>query len=141
MTSRIESAAPQPDKSRSEALGDTAVSVDKASSSSLLGYSTLTWLAASVVGVLAGLVELTSAPVDERTLQISVLLAGAAGGSVQSLQSLVAFLGNRAFQRAWTPYYVLRPALGAATAFVSYVALRAAFTGSGVQAAQLNYYG
>jgi len=110
-------------------------------SSGGLGGVTFGWLTLSAVAVFYFLVRLTSAPIEERTLQFSVLLAGGAGGSIQSLQSLVVFLGNRSYQRAWTPYYVLRPALGAATAFVCYIVLRAAFTGSSVEAARLNYYG
>jgi len=132
---------PLDDSGSQTSVGNPAGRVGEDRGSARLGYSSLLWLASTVVAVLVGLVQLTNAPIDERMLVISVLLAGAAGGSLQSLQSLVAFLGNGAFQRAWMAYYMLRPALGAATAFVSYAILRATFIGGGVEASRLNYYG
>ena len=53
------------------------------------------------------------------------LLAGITGSFLQSAQSLIAFIGNDAFKRSWTAWYVLRPWIGAVLGFALYFALRA----------------
>lgn len=61
---------------------------------------------------------------DQDELLLAVILAGAIGSYIHSVNSFVTYVGNRRFVQSWTPWYVLRPFVGVAMALVFYVVIR-----------------
>jgi len=105
------------------------------------GIPVLVFLIAVIGVTVYQLFLLITGPITERTLVASVLLAGAGGALLNSVQSLSVFLGNRVFKPSWVPYYIVKPAIGGALAFAFYAVFRAGLVSSAVAADQLNYYG
>ena len=78
----------------------------------------------------------------EVQLALLVLFAGALGSIIHTLQSLADFLGNRTLTGSWFWWYVTRPFLGMAIAFVVYAVLRAGFlTGTPADVRVVNPFG
>jgi hypothetical protein len=77
----------------------------------------------------------------EQSLFIIVLLAGALGGALHALNSLVGFLGNKQFEGNWGWWYFVRAPIGAGLAAAVFVAVRAGFMTSSVSNNDLNYFG
>lgn len=69
------------------------------------------------------------------------LLAGALGGCVHGIRSVVRHLGVRRFESSWVPWYICRPVLGAALAFVFYVVVRGGFLTMSTNGSDINPYG
>ena len=69
---------------------------------------------------------------DEVRVLLVVLAAGAIGSMVHTIRSFVGFAGNRQLVTSWIPWYVLRPASGAALALVFYLVVRAGLIDTGV---------
>jgi hypothetical protein len=72
---------------------------------------------------------------------VTVALAGALGGSVHSLRSLGWYIGNRNLRWSWTPFYLLRPLVGATIATVFYLVLRAGLFSPSTQTKTTSPYG
>src|SRR4030042_1903723 len=53
-----------------------------------------------------------------------VLLAAALGSYVHAATSFATYVGNRSFVESWTWWYILRPPIGIALAFVFYLVIR-----------------
>jgi hypothetical protein len=67
---------------------------------------------------------------QEERLLLLVILAGAIGGLLHAIRSLVSYVGNRKFVLSWLPFYYLAPFSGATLAFVSYIVIRGGFFSS-----------
>ena len=74
----------------------------------------------------------TGEDLNQVQVLIVVLMAGAVGSLIHSLRSFVVFVGNRQLVTSWIPFYVLRPASGAAMALVFYLVLGDALLGTKV---------
>jgi hypothetical protein len=59
----------------------------------------------------------------ERSVLLLVLLAGALGGTLYSLISLVWYIGNRELKWSWVPSYIVRPFTAAALACIFFLTL------------------
>jgi hypothetical protein len=59
---------------------------------------------------------------SQRCILILVLLAGALGGTLHSIRSIVWYVGNRDLRRSWVPMYFFRPLTGAALACIFFLA-------------------
>jgi hypothetical protein len=78
----------------------------------------------------------------EMQLILMALFAGGLGGFVHALKSLTDFIGNRTAITSWSWWYVGRPFLGAALAFIMYSVLRGGFlTGSPADVRVVNPFG
>jgi len=77
---------------------------------------------------------------DERLLLL-VIIAGMLGAFVHGATSLADYLGNNAFNRNWTWFYLLRPAIGMSLALVFYFAIRGGFLSTTGGAKDINPYG
>ncbi|HEU4933213.1 MAG TPA: hypothetical protein VFT48_14115, partial [Pyrinomonadaceae bacterium] len=77
---------------------------------------------------------------DERLLLL-VIIAGMLGAFVHGATSLADYLGNNAFNRSWTWFYLLRPAIGMSLALVFYFAIRGGFLSTTGGAKDINPYG
>lgn len=77
---------------------------------------------------------------DERLLLL-VIVAGMLGAFVHGATSLADYLGNNAFNRSWTWFYLLRPAIGMSLALVFYFAIRGGFLSTTGGAKDINPYG
>lgn len=77
---------------------------------------------------------------DERLLLL-VIIAGMLGAFVHGATSLADYLGNNAFNRSWTWFYLLRPAIGMALALVFYFVIRGGFLSTTGGADDINPYG
>ena len=77
---------------------------------------------------------------DERLLLL-VIVAGMLGAFVHGATSLADYLGNNAFNRNWTWFYLLRPAIGMSLALVFYFAIRGGFLSTTGGAKDINPYG
>ena len=77
---------------------------------------------------------------DERLLLL-VIIAGMLGAFVHGATSLADYLGNDAFNRNWTWFYLLRPAIGMSLALVFYFAIRGGFLSTTGGAKDINPYG
>lgn len=104
-------------------------------------YSALTWLALSLLAALTGILLVSGEKVSDSRLLLAVTLAGAGGATLQAFTALIGYIGNRAYQRSWTAYFVLRPFAGAGMALLVYVSLRAALLDGHAGVAGLNFYG
>jgi len=78
----------------------------------------------------------------EMQLLLMVLFAGALGSLVHAVKSLADFIGNRTAITSWTWWYVTRPFLGSALAFIVYAVLRGGFlTGTPADVRVVNPFG
>lgn len=77
---------------------------------------------------------------DERLLLL-VIVVGMLGAFVHGATSLADYLGNNAFNKNWTWFYLLRPAIGMALALVFYFAIRGGFLSTTGGAKDINPYG
>jgi hypothetical protein len=77
---------------------------------------------------------------DERLLLL-VIIAGMIGAFVHGATSLADYLGNNCFNKSWTWFYLLRPAIGMALALVFYFAIRGGFLSTTGGAKDINPYG
>jgi hypothetical protein len=78
----------------------------------------------------------------EVQLLLLVVCAGALGSFVHALKSFSDFLGNRSLTESWFAWYMSRPFLGMALAFVFYAVLRGGFlTGTPADVRVVNPFG
>ena len=77
---------------------------------------------------------------DERLLLL-VIVAGMLGAFVHGATSLADYIGNNNFNRNWTWFYLLRPAIGMSLALVFYFVIRGGFLSTTGGAADINPYG
>ncbi|HET6977116.1 MAG TPA: hypothetical protein VFI24_12385 [Pyrinomonadaceae bacterium] len=77
---------------------------------------------------------------DERLLLL-VIVVGMLGAFVHGATSLADYLGNNAFNKSWTWFYLLRPAIGMSLALVFYFAIRGGFLSTTGGAKDINPYG
>jgi hypothetical protein len=77
---------------------------------------------------------------DERLILL-VIVAGILGSFVHAATSLGDYLGNDNFNRNWTWFYLLRPAIGMALALVFYFVIRGGFLTTSGGAKDINPYG
>jgi len=77
---------------------------------------------------------------DERLILL-VIFAGILGAFVHGATSLADFLGNNNFNRSWTWFYFLRPAIGMSLALVFYFVIRGGFLSTTGGASDINPYG
>ncbi len=77
---------------------------------------------------------------DERLLLL-VIVAGILGSFIHGATSLADYIGNDAFNRRWTWFYLLRPVIGMALALVFYFVIRGGFLTTNVGATDINPYG
>lgn len=76
---------------------------------------------------------------DERLLLL-VIVAGILGAFVHGATSLADYIGNNNFNRSWTWFYVLRPAIGMSLALVFYFVVRGGFLSTTGGAQDINPY-
>lgn len=82
-----------------------------------------------------------SITVDEQ-LFVVVALAGALGGLVHALRSIVWYIGNRQLRWSWVAFYFLLPIVGAAGGTIFYILARGGlFSPSTSSSANLNPFG
>jgi hypothetical protein len=72
---------------------------------------------------------------------VMVAFAGALGGMVHALRSVAVYLGNRELRWSWTPFYILKPVLGAVLATLLYFVLRAGLFSPSASTQQASPYG
>jgi hypothetical protein len=72
---------------------------------------------------------------------VTVAFSGALGGMVHSIRSLVVYMGNRRLRWSWTPFYLLKPVLGAMLATLLYFVLRAGLFSPSASTTQASPYG
>lgn len=72
---------------------------------------------------------------------VTVAVAGALGGTVHVLRSIVWYTGNRLLKWRWVPFYVMRPVLGAAMATLLYFLVRAGFFSPSSSTTEASPYG
>jgi hypothetical protein len=77
---------------------------------------------------------------DERLLLL-VIVAGILGAFVHGATSLADYIGNNNFNKSWTWFYLLRPAIGMALALVFYFVIRGGFLSTSGGAKDINPYG
>lgn len=77
---------------------------------------------------------------DERLILL-VIIAGMLGSFVHGATSLADFIGNNKFNKNWTWFYLLRPAIGMALALVFYFVIRGGFLTTSGGAKDINPYG
>ena len=77
---------------------------------------------------------------DERLLLL-VIVAGILGAFVHGATSLADYIGNNNFNKSWTWFYLLRPAIGMSLALVFYFVIRGGFLSTTGGAADINPYG
>jgi hypothetical protein len=80
-------------------------------------------------------------PADEARIFIIVVIAGAIGGAIHSLRSLMWYVGNRNLLWSWVPMYCLLPFIGALLAAIFYVVLRGGLLTVQTSTTNLNVYG
>src|SRR5215472_18553493 len=78
-----------------------------------LAYPALGWLVLSLLAAFAGILLISGEKISESRLLVAVTLAGAGGATLQAFTALLGYIGNRAYQRSWTAYFLLRPIAGA----------------------------
>jgi hypothetical protein len=104
-------------------------------------YVTLGWLVLTFLAALTGILLISEEAISDSRLLLAVALAGAGGATLQGFTALLDYIGNRAYQRSWTAYFLLRPLVGAGIALVVYVLVRSTLVHSNAGAAVLNFYG
>jgi hypothetical protein len=77
---------------------------------------------------------------DERLLLL-VIVAGILGAFVHGATSLADYIGNNNFNKSWSWFYLLRPAIGMALALVFYFVIRGGFLSTSGGAKDINPYG
>lgn len=77
---------------------------------------------------------------DERLILL-VIIAGILGSFVHGATSLADYIGNDNFNRSWTWFYLLRPAIGMSLALVFYFVVRGGFLTTSGGAKDINPYG
>ena len=77
---------------------------------------------------------------DERLIML-VIVAGILGSFVHGATSLADFMGNNRFNKNWTWFYLLRPAIGMSLALVFYFVVRGGFLTTTGGAKEINPYG
>lgn len=77
---------------------------------------------------------------DERLILL-VIIAGMLGSFVHGATSLADFIGNNKFNKDWTWFYLLRPAIGMSLALVFYFVVRGGFLTTSGGAKDINPYG
>jgi hypothetical protein len=77
---------------------------------------------------------------DERLILL-VIIAGILGSFVHAATSLADYIGNDNFNKTWTWFYLLRPAIGMALALVFYFVIRGGFLTTSGGAKDINPYG
>lgn len=77
---------------------------------------------------------------DERLILL-VIVAGMLGSFVHGATSLADYLGNNKFNKNWTWFYLLRPAIGMSLALVFYFVIRGGFLTTSGGAKDINPYG
>jgi len=70
-----------------------------------------------------------------------VIIAGILGSFVHAATSLADYIGNDNFNKSWTWFYLLRPAIGMALALVFYFVIRGGFLTTSGGAKDINPYG
>jgi len=70
-----------------------------------------------------------------------VIIAGILGSFVHGATSLADYIGNNNFNRTWTWFYLLRPAIGMALALIFYFVVRGGFLTTSGGAKDINPYG
>jgi len=70
-----------------------------------------------------------------------VIIAGILGSFVHGATSLADYIGNENFNKSWTWFYLLRPAIGMALALVFYFVIRGGFLTTSGGAKDINPYG
>jgi hypothetical protein len=78
---------------------------------------------------------------DDARIFIVVVMAGAIGGAIHSLRSLMWYVGNRNLLWSWVPMYCLLPVIGALLAAIFYVVLRGGLLTVQTPTSNLNVYG
>ena len=84
----------------------------------------LSTAADSAAHVIAAASEQTRLVLSQGDMLLVVVLAGAIGSYIHSVNSFITYVGNRSFVRSWIPWYALRPFMGVAMALVFYVVIR-----------------
>ena len=77
---------------------------------------------------------------QEACLLLIVILAGALGGLVRSLRSLVWYAGNKELRKSWILQYILSPFVGSTLATVTYLVIRGGFVSAGSSTQQPRVY-
>ena len=72
---------------------------------------------------------------------VMVAFAGALGGMVHSVRSLAVYVGSGKLKWSWTPFYLLKPVLGAVLATLLYFVLRAGLFSPSASTEQASPYG
>jgi hypothetical protein len=90
---------------------------------------------------LTGILLISGEKINDTRLLLAVALAGAGSATLRGFTTLLDYIGNRAYQRSWTAYFLLRPLIGAGIALVVYVLLRATLVDSHAGVTALNFYG
>lgn len=75
---------------------------------------------------------------EERRLLILVIFAGALGGLLHGLRSLLWYAGNQAFGLSWTLLYLLRPLVSMCLAAVVYLVVRGGLFADGLGGTEVN---
>jgi hypothetical protein len=70
-----------------------------------------------------------------------VIIAGILGSFVHGATSLADYIGNNKFNKNWTWFYLLRPAIGMSLALVFYFVVRGGFLTTSGGARDINPYG
>jgi hypothetical protein len=77
---------------------------------------------------------------DERLILL-VIIAGILGSFVHAATSLADYIGNDNFNKNWTWFYLLRPAIGMSLALVFYFVIRGGFLTTSGGAKDINPFG
>ena len=64
---------------------------------------------------------------EETRLILLVIWAGALGGMIHAIKSLVDYIGNRTVIASWTWFYITKPIVGSALAVIFYSVIRGGF--------------
>lgn len=78
---------------------------------------------------------------DETRLLLLVLLSGALGSFIHASTSFASYAGNRALVNSWNWWYILRPFMGMALAFIFYVVMRAGIFSTDTKIENINSFG
>jgi hypothetical protein len=114
---------------------------EKKGASRVASYLVLFWLTFAWLVVIVGLALISSETVSDTLLLLAVSLAGGGGAALQASTALVNFIGSRSYRGGWTPYFFVRPLLGAGTALAIYTLLRASFVSTTLPTSALNFHG
>lgn len=65
----------------------------------------------------------------EHAIMLLVCYLGIVGSCIHAMTSLATYVGNKTFHLSWTLWYLLRPMIGGALAWVAYLVFRGGFLG------------